>query len=122
MFTQFERSEQRLEQRDVKVSRLLKELEQEIVDMVPWRHYAATLNCMREMRRTLIRTRDIVAKNDHELLGEVNTVLEIVTNHLEEPRITEVKYIHRNMETFDPPETVIAKPKRAYKRRTKKKK
>jgi len=122
MLTQYERSETRFEQRDTKVSRILKELEQEIVDMVPWRHYGALLNCLRETHRTLERTIHIIAKNDPLLYTEVANVLDIVNSHLSEPRITEVKYIHKDKETFEPPKSVIPKPKRAYKRRTKRKK
>ena len=103
MLTQYERSEARFEHRETKVSRLLKELEQEIVNMVPWRHYGALLNCLRETHRTLLHTKDIVAKNDAELYKQVIMVLEIVDAHLYEPRITNVKDINEHNKTFEIP-------------------
>lgn len=41
------------ETRDKKVSALLHELEQEMTNMVPYRHYYAVVNCMARIRDTL---------------------------------------------------------------------
>lgn len=115
MLTQYERSEARFEHRETKVSRLLKELEGEIVNMVPWRHYGALLNCLRETHRTLLNAKDIVAKNDAELYKQVIMVLEIVDAYLYEPRITNVKDINEHNKTFEMPplSPLPVKPKKS---------
>ena len=91
ILTQSERAElAEFDTRDKRVANLLHMLEGEIINMVPWRHYGALVNCLKQVQQTLIRTQNAVAKADPELYREVCLVLDIVEGHFRDGRIGEV--------------------------------
>lgn len=91
--TQYERSENLLEIKDAKVSRLLKELEAEVIDMVPMRHYQALVKCLQQTHIVLENLAKVARIKYPKQSTDAETVLGIIDMHLNQHKIGEVRYV-----------------------------
>mgnify|MGYP006278860023 FL=1 len=96
MLTQYERSEVKFERKDEKIASLIRSLEEETRNVVPWRHYAGMLNLVKELQRIMVRALHVIPKNKHAEINEMTTALDIVEMHFREGGIGEVSFIDKN--------------------------